>query len=489
MPTPPSVTFKTVHGQILALNSSGTPATGSVRFESLTAARDIVDNIVFGPTAITAALDSNGEFTVSLAATNDSDLDPSGWMWRATVETNVLRAVYYLSVDAAGPVPIEFADVVTTTAPPGFNTYSAAEVDTLLALKVAKAGDTVTGDLVLSGGTTDLNVGGDLTVSGSSTMTYLGITGDVMRLLSTAVSTGVVSGGELNPNADPTKLDISAMTGWIVEYNSGAAPSATNPQITFVSLSAQVGLVLTGPLSQIVTWWLVDSSATIVQQATEPTPTQRRTHLVLGATAQFGGTIFANQTIPVIQSQPANQLADLMDALGTFSKSGNVLSANGANLSFDKSAGTMFARAFSHVPLCLDPHNADLPAQTPVSGRRATATDTLPTLETLLDVGNYDPSGLGVVTAVPGGANVSTNFRVWAFAVNATTDQLIVQYGQGTYTSLAGAVAGIGSGTYIRNPLFTGGALLGWISAIHTATDLSDPAQAVFTQAPKFATP
>lgn len=355
--------------------------------------------------------------------------------------------------------------------------------------KVSVAGDTMTGDLTLEGATTDLDVDGNAEVGGVLTAEYSGVSGDVVRLLATALSSGVSYGGEFTTNADPTKLDIAATGGWVVDYNSSAPITPTNPALTFVDIPAQVGLSLTGPPAQTTTWWLLDSAGTIVQQAANPTPEQRRTHIVLGATAQFGGVIFIDQTLPVVQSQPANQLADLMDSLGPFSKSGNVLSANGANLTINKTAGEMFARAFSQVPDYLNPHHANMPAQAPVSCRRATATAVLPPLETLLDVANYDPGGLGVITPVGGGANTATNFRVWGFASSAPTDQMAIQYGQNTYSSLANAVARIGSGLFTPNPLFVDGALLGWISVVRTATDLSDITQAIFTKASKFSTP
>jgi hypothetical protein len=104
-------------------------------------------------------------------------------------------------------------------------------------------------------------------------------------------------------------------------------------------------------------------------------------------------------------------------------------------------------------------------------------------------VANYDPGGLGVVTPVGGGANRSTNFRVWGFASPTTGDQVTIQYGQNTYSTLALAADSIGTGSYIPNPLFVDGALLGWISVIRSATNLSDPNQAIFTRAGKFATP
>jgi hypothetical protein len=106
---------------------------------------------------------------------------------------------------------------------------------------------------------------------------------------------------------------------------------------------------------------------------------------------------------------------------------------------------------------------------------------------TALNVGFFDSAG--VITPVGGGANTATNFRVWGFANNTVTEQILIQYGQITFASLAAAVQGIPAGVYVANPATTQGALLGWISVIRTATDLSNPAQAVFTIASKFATP
>jgi hypothetical protein len=93
------------------------------------------------------------------------------------------------------------------------------------------------------------------------------------------------------------------------------------------------------------------------------------------------------------------------------------------------------------------------------------------------------------VTPIPGGANTSTNFRVWAVANNIVADQVFVQYGQRSYASLAAARAAISSGQYIPNPITVGAALVGWITATKSAVNLSDPTQAIFTQAGKFSTP
>lgn len=381
---------------------------------------------------------------------------------------------------------------------------------------VAKTGDTMSGDLLINADlgvtglatvgtqvstplvtsslvdTSDLDVdddaavGDDLAVGGTLTAQYAG-TGigpsDVMRLMATALSTGAVSGGDFTPNADPTKIDISAMTGWIVDYDVTSPISGTNPRITYVSMPAQIGVTpaFGNPLG--VCWYQCDATGTLVMQATQPTATERRQRISLGATAQVGGVIVVDQTLPAIQSQPLQQLIDLIEGLGPFSISGNRISPNGVNLNLNKAAGTVFVRAFNQIPGYNDPHTSPLAAQTPASFRHITAVaGSAGALTSTLNVGNYDPAGAGVVTPVGGGANTSTNFRVWGFANNSVNDQMLVQYGQSTYTSLANAVAAIGTTNFIRNPAATAaGVLLGWVSVIRTAVDLSNPAQATFT--------
>jgi hypothetical protein len=95
----------------------------------------------------------------------------------------------------------------------------------------------------------------------------------------------------------------------------------------------------------------------------------------------------------------------------------------------------------------------------------------------------------GVVTPVGGGVNSATIQRVYLFATSLTANQLVVQYGQVTYGSLANAVAAIASGVFVPNPVTADGTLIGYIAVIRTATNLTDPTQAAFVNAGKFATP
>ena len=61
--------------------------------------------------------------------------------------------------------------------------------------KVLKTGDTMTGDLILSGS------GTDLTVDGTTTVNFSNVSVDAGEALSSVISTGVVSGGLMTVNA------------------------------------------------------------------------------------------------------------------------------------------------------------------------------------------------------------------------------------------------------------------------------------------------
>jgi hypothetical protein len=136
-----------------------------------------------------------------------------------------------------------------------------------------------------------------------------------------------------------------------------------------------------------------------------------------------------------------------------------------------------------------DPHVSTTIAQAPANFRYCTRDVTVPfgALRDTIDVANYDVGG--VVTPIGGGANTSTIHRVWVFANNDSDNQVVIQYGQSTYSSLSNAVNAIGAGTFIPNPLTRAAALRCYIAATRTATNLSDPTQAIIVHAGKFATP
>lgn len=343
--------------------------------------------------------------------------------------------------------------------------------------KVLKAGDTMTGDLLLSGS------GTDLTVDGITTVKYANTTWNAGYHMAGTASSGVISGGQLSINANPAFLDISALTGYVINN----ATNATNPTLIAVNQPAKTIAMDAGSLARVVTWWVMDSAGNVTQQGVPITNQQRRTHIPLGLSAQSGGAIFTTQTLATDLAQTANQLFDLFHSLGSFSIDGNFITPDGPNLSFNKSAGTVFSAHFAESLDPNNPHVVATPAQTPVTFRRITqgSGGGLPAPTTFIDPANYDVGG--VVTPVGGGAGTSTIQRVWIVPSPFTSLQISVQYGQATYGSLSTALDRVGSEPYVIDPIiFESAALLGYIVVTRTAVNLSDPSQAIFLQAGKF---
>lgn len=303
------------------------------------------------------------------------------------------------------------------------------------------------------------------------------------------LSTGIASGGRITVNAgNPLAVDISAVDGYVVDY---LADTQAQPVIIRVKTAAQTVPLDAAALLRTATWFLMDSTGTVIQQAFPPDNIQRRTHIAIGAAAQDGAQIFSITPNATILAQPVNQLADLMDGLGPFVTNTLVVTPN-ANLTFNTSSTTLFGRSlnrYSGGSLTNNPHNVTAPAAAPAQFRYITRNaTTFGPLRTTIDVANYDVGG--VITPIGGGANTTSIHRLWLAGTGSASDQFAFQYGQNTYSSLSDAVNRIGQGGFTVNPILAGAtALVAWIAVTRTATNLSDPAQAAIISAGKFAAP
>lgn len=303
------------------------------------------------------------------------------------------------------------------------------------------------------------------------------------------LATGTIAGSHITASlTNPRAITIPETVGYVVDHST----SEFNPVVTRVHMPAQDAvLTTTAELTRTVTWWLATSAGAVIKQATRPTPEQRRTHIVLGASAYSPTLDMITSLRPQTQILPqqGNQLDDLMDSLGPFSLTGNAITPN-TNLTFQKSDGSMFTRGFRYNESPNNPHQNPLPAQNPTQFRYGTQSTTLfpSTTVTNVDVANYDVGG--VITPVPGGANTTTIQRVWAIATSTTVMQIGIQYGQLTFSSLTSALDRIGQAGYVSNPTFLDlGAVIGYLVVIKSATNLADPAQAIVVSAGKFPTP
>jgi hypothetical protein len=123
MSFPAALTVVPLHGRILKANSASTPASGTVTFRIEQHLRDTADNILLAPTTLTATLDDAGEFTISLPATDDPDVTPSGWTYVVHVNTDALRDTWRISVPAGTVGTLELADIAPAVTPPALVTY------------------------------------------------------------------------------------------------------------------------------------------------------------------------------------------------------------------------------------------------------------------------------------------------------------------------------------------------------------------------------
>ncbi len=289
------------------------------------------------------------------------------------------------------------------------------------------------------------------------------------------LSTGLIYGGEINVNpTNQDSIDLEDLVGYVFDYTT----SERNPKVTRVYVPAQ-----TIPLENTVnaiTWWMVDADGNVVQQSTRPTNSQRRTHIQLGATAQSGGVIFADQSLPVLARETTNQLYDLMYAMGAFNIEGNFLTAAGANMQLNHTAGKVFQVSFNHFAGSVhtnDPHVNTTQAQTPAQFRYSIRTPSpAGPLVNVVDPLNYDLNG--VLTPVGGGSNATTIQHVYLFAANNASEQLVIQYGQTQYATFDDALLSIGQEPFIKNPNLSGSVYLYSIVVTRTCTSLQDSVNA-----------
>lgn len=291
--------------------------------------------------------------------------------------------------------------------------------------------------------------------------------------------TGLISGGYLTVNSGNNALfNISGGTGQIIDYSN-----MTSPVIINVSWDDFIGVTPTYLSTFDVSYVLITSGGTVLQTSTFPTQLQRRNNIFIGRLSHSNRTSisFAN-AIPDIVGDLGNNLYDFYDALGQFNITGNAIGTNGTNLTFVKSAGTMFTRAYNYTTIPVAPNIVSVPASsTPASFAYRTQSGGTSTNVTNIDPTSYDVGG--VVTAVPGGGATSTIQRVFLFP----DGNIRIQYGQQTYTSLANAIAGISTDSFVlTSSLQNLAILIGYIVVSKNCTDLTDTTRARIIKSARF---
>jgi hypothetical protein len=100
---------------------------------------------------------------------------------------------------------------------------------------------------------------------------------DAFKVTNYSTNTGLLSGGGLAVNADPTKWNLTGGSGFITDTLTGILTP-----ITWVTQTALTTPYLT---SAVATHVLIDINSSYVLQSTKPTSEQFRTHIYLGKLA------------------------------------------------------------------------------------------------------------------------------------------------------------------------------------------------------------
>lgn len=307
-------------------------------------------------------------------------------------------------------------------------------------------------------------------------------------LLPDVISTGLLSGGVMTQDGSILNaFDLSAGVGFISDY----VTSPASPTVSIVNISAQTVTLSGGALTNVVNYWYADSSGTIHNQSTALTSPQKRQNIFLGSTWSTTGTgnLYAILNNPILLNQTTANINALFEALGGLNISGNVVSANGANLNINKTAGTIHG-AFTNYAFggANNPFLLATPAETAATFRYVTQlSNSQSAPRTTLDVANFDNGG--TITALAANNDAAVH-RVYLIPTGVAGSQIIIQYGQLQYTALASTVPGFLTEVFVPCPdLGTRATLIGYIAAVKNATQLNNAAQATFIPAFKFSNP
>lgn len=353
---------------------------------------------------------------------------------------------------------------------------------TVSALQISTTEINVNGDIALTGDVKGgVGSGDDLNLTSTSHATKGDVLIDGVKINKLAInlaSSGVFSGGALSINTDTTKFDLAATEGQIVDSTTDPLV----PVVTEISYGGATAISVTNIITNEFTHIYLTSAGAILQSVVEPTPALRRDNIYIGKiihTDNVNVTIISNQ--PEVLINPSNAMVDYWRALGLTVTSGNRVSANGANLSFDRSSGDIHQSGINYATDKQTPNIKSLSSDILASFRYRTQTSTEGSDVTVLSPTFYDNSG--TVTAIAGSNNQATNIRVYLFQ----TGNIRVQYGQQIYSTLSSAVTNLTTEPFIvESNIADNAILLGVISVTKGATSLADSGDAKFSPASKF---
>lgn len=302
-----------------------------------------------------------------------------------------------------------------------------------------------------------------------SPLTVLGVTPTGYENL----ITGVIWGGIITINADPTKWDLSAGQGIVMDWTD-----PTTPVRTVVSWDEALAQTIPDINENITIVSMDKTGALVVASGPLPTPAAGKIRI------QFQVLIHTSHTqIDRVTegNRPAYQvteaLLDYVAQLGPIN-SGNFVEANAADLVVKRESGTTTLPFINRQTDHQDPTNKVNPVEAPVAAFIQSYQDGVGGF-TSVPVGVVDPDtyddGSGVLQTV-----ANNQWTIKRFYFFGQTNVLYLTEGQVTYASLQLAEAAIFSENPILTPITDLGTFVTALIVKKGTTDLSDTATAKF---------
>lgn len=289
------------------------------------------------------------------------------------------------------------------------------------------------------------------------------------------LSTGLLKNGTISINVDNTKYDISAGVGVISNFDN-----PENPTSQIVNFPAVVGKTSTYLNTSNITYIAIKSDGTVQEKSTPFTNQERRSLILLGAVVHSNLTnINVVNNISAPSEAIANQLHDFIEAVGALNLTGNKYSPNGANLSLNKSAGSIFKLGVNFSTDWKNPHVLEQSSGTALTFRYRTQNGSEGSDVTVLNPTVYDLSN--VLTSVPN--NKFTIQTVTMFQTGLTR----IQYGQNTYDTMAEAEAALFTRNYVvESNIAANGITRAYIIIKKECTSLLNTSEAKIIESTKF---
>jgi hypothetical protein len=356
----------------------------------------------------------------------------------------------------------------------GLNTFSVG---------ISAAGATFGATVTIAGGTAwhSLNDGAG---SGLDADLVRGVAGQ--RFLEN-LQTGILYGGIISVNAGNTAtVDITAGTGIVV--TPGASLTAMPvPVVTTVTWAAQTAVALPQIANYDETWISFNSSGVVTLRNTAWTDANYSSEIPIGAVYHVNrSSVNLVKNYPHVAYGQADQMDPFIRAFGPLKLSGHEISANGANLSVNRTSGTAYAIGRNYQT---DPNNPNVvtdsgatPASVVYRFYRNGGTGYTTVINSVIDPDFYD-DGTGTLHATG-----STKWQIQRiFYLPNQTNTIGVYYGTIQYTNLNDAQFGLLTETFAESEsTATQGIFLGYLLVKGSCTDLSDTAKAKFVQAGLF---